>query len=69
MLPFGQGFVRLPEGVSVVSVLLAPDVADLAVGCEMELVVQPLYTDEAGNEVYNYAFRLIPGPGGKEGPR
>ena len=66
MVPFGQGFVRLPEGVSIVSVLLAPDVADLRVGEEMELVVQPLYTDEAGNEVMNYAFRLVPGSGGED---
>lgn len=69
MLPFGQGFVRLPEGVAVVAVLEAPDVADLRVGSEMELAIRPLYTDEQGNEVMNYTFRLIPGPEGEEAAR
>jgi uncharacterized OB-fold protein len=48
-VPFALAAVELPEGVVVLGqVADGYGVADLRVGAEVELVVEPLYTDEAG---------------------
>lgn len=59
LLPMGQGFVELPEGISVAAVLTTADPEELVVGREMELVVGPLFEDEDGNEVVGYRFRPV----------
>ena len=47
--PFALAAVELPEGIVVLGQVAAGyGVADLAVGREVELVVEPLYTDETG---------------------
>jgi uncharacterized OB-fold protein len=47
--PFALAAVELPEGVVVLGqVARGFGVADLEVGREVELVVEPLYTDESG---------------------
>jgi len=47
--PFALAAVELPEGIVVLGqVADGYGVADLAVGREVELVVEPLYADEAG---------------------
>jgi uncharacterized protein len=47
--PFALAAVELPEGIVVLGqVAEGYGVADLEVGREMELVVEPLYTDELG---------------------
>lgn len=48
-VPFGLAAVELPEGLVVLGQVAAGyGVADLAVGGEVELVVETLYTDESG---------------------
>jgi len=59
MVPMGQGFVTLPEGIAVAAVFTTADPAELTPGREMELVVDKLYDDEEGNEVMGYRFRPV----------
>lgn len=59
MVPFGQGFVLMPEGVSICSVLASADPDELKVGRDMELVIFKLYEDEDGNEVMSYKFKPV----------
>jgi uncharacterized protein len=48
--PFAIAAVELPEGLVVLGqVADGYGVADLRVGAEVELVVEPLYTDESGD--------------------
>ncbi len=58
-VPFGVGFVELPDEVKVEARLTesSPDV--LAPGMEMELVLVPFRTDDDGNEVVTFAFRPV----------
>ena len=47
--PFALAAVELPEGLVVLGqVATGYGVADLEVGAEVELVVEPLYADETG---------------------
>jgi uncharacterized OB-fold protein len=47
--PFAMAAVELPEGIVVLGQLASGfGVADVTVGAEVELVVEPLYTDENG---------------------
>ena len=48
--PFALAAVELPEGIVVLGQVAAGfGVDDLRVGSEVELVVEPLYTDETGD--------------------
>jgi len=57
--PFGVGYVELPE-LKVEARLTEDEPAALKIGMEMELVVEPLFTDENGNEVVTFAFAPAP---------
>jgi uncharacterized protein len=55
-VPYGVGFVELPEGR--IEARIAGDVdQELRIGMEMELTVVPFTTDEDGTEVLTFAFR------------
>jgi uncharacterized OB-fold protein len=58
-VPFGVGFVELDGEVKVESRLTESDPSALAQGMEMELVLVPFHTDDAGNEVVTFAFRPV----------
>lgn len=60
-VPFGVGWVELPEGVRVLAALTDCDIEKLKAGMDVELVIEKLYDDEQGNEVMTYRFRLAPG--------
>jgi uncharacterized OB-fold protein len=55
-VPFGVGFVELPDEVKVETRLTSADPAALAIGMEMELVLVPFRTDDEGNEILTFAF-------------
>jgi uncharacterized OB-fold protein len=55
--PFATGFVELPEGVRILSIITDCDVEKLKPQMDMEVVVRKYYEDEAGNDVYTYMFR------------
>ncbi len=54
-IPFGVGYVELAE-LKVEARLTESEPAMLSEGMEMELTVEPLFVDEAGNEVVTFAF-------------
>jgi len=54
--PFGVGYVELPGQVKVETRLTVSDPAQLQIGMEMELVIVPLTTDDAGDEIVTFAF-------------
>ncbi len=60
-VPYGVGYVELGGEVRVESRLTETE--GLENGMEMELVLVPFRTDEAGNEVVTFAFRPVAGTG------
>jgi len=56
--PFGVGYVELPELI-VEARLTESEPAKLNEGMSMQLVVEPLFTDEEGHTVMTYAFSPI----------
>ena len=58
-VPYGLGWIALPEGLAVISHLTENDPNKLHVGMEMELIIDKLEEDEAGNEVMYYKFRPV----------
>ena len=60
--PFGVGYVSLPE-VIVEGRLTESEPANLDEGMMMELVLEPLFTNDDGNEVMTYAFAPVANPG------
>lgn len=57
--PYGVGYVELPGQVKVEARLTTADPDVLRIGMDMELVVVPFRTDEAGNEVVTFAFAPV----------
>jgi uncharacterized OB-fold protein len=58
-VPFGIGYVELPDEVKVETRLTESDPDALAIGMEMELTLVPFRTDDDGNEVVTFAFRPV----------
>ena len=58
-VPFGVGYIELPEGLRVQGRLTVNDAAQLKIGMPMELTLEPFGRDEAGREVLVYAFAPV----------
>jgi uncharacterized OB-fold protein len=56
-VPYGVGYVELGDEVRVEARLTETE--GLETGMEMELVLIPFRTDDAGNEVVTFAFRPV----------
>lgn len=54
--PFGVGYVDLDGKLLVESRLTINDPDDLEIDMELELCIEPLFIDDAGNEVVTFAF-------------
>jgi uncharacterized OB-fold protein len=57
--PFGVGYIELPEGVRVESRLTVNEPERLAIGMEMELVVEKFTDAEDGSERMTFAFQPV----------
>ena len=55
-VPFGVGYVELPEGLRVQGRLTVNDAARLKIGMAMELVLEPFGADAQGRTVQGFAF-------------
>jgi len=55
-VPYALGFVELPEGVRIETLFTGCNLEDLKIGMEVELVIEKLHEDEAGNEILAYKF-------------
>jgi len=60
-VPFGVGYVELPEGLRIEARLTENDPEKLEIGMEMELVIEPYDRDADGNERMCFAFRPVAG--------
>jgi len=58
-VPYAIGIVELPDGVYVESLLKADNYEDLTRGMEMELVIEEIWVDPAGNELIGYKFQPV----------
>ena len=55
-VPYGFGLVDLPEGLRIVTRLVADDLGTLREGLPVELVVEPLFQNEDGDAVLSWAY-------------
>ena len=55
--PFPVGQVEMEDGVLFLSRLAHVKFEDLKIGMDLEMVVEPLYEDEKGNEMMMFAFQ------------
>ena len=58
-VPFAIGEVEFPEGIQVIGPLVGSAFDHLAIGMEMEVVVEPYYIDREGIEVVGWKFRAV----------
>lgn len=58
-VPFGVGYVELPEGLCVQGRLTVNDAARLEIGMAMELTLEPFGIDAQGHEIVGYAFAPV----------
>jgi len=58
--PYAIGYVDLPEGVRVFSILAGWDRKSLRVGMDVELTLGKFKDDKEGNEIVTYQFRPVP---------
>jgi uncharacterized OB-fold protein len=58
-VPYGIGYVELPEEIRVAGILTVNDPEKIKIGMDVELVVEELYKDEQGREVVTYKFRPL----------
>jgi uncharacterized OB-fold protein len=56
-VPYGLGFVELPEGVRIETLFTGCDPEILKIGMGVELVIETLYEDDVGNTLITYKFR------------
>ncbi len=61
--PYMIGQVELPEGLRVMGMLTGCDNNEVRIGMDVELTVEPLYTNEEGREVMTYKFRPVAAQG------
>jgi uncharacterized OB-fold protein len=59
--PYVVGFIDLPEGVKLFSLITDCEPWDkvLKIGMEMEMVTGKIKKDESGNEIFSYKFRPV----------
>ncbi|MDJ0850509.1 MAG: OB-fold domain-containing protein [Myxococcota bacterium] len=58
-VPYGVGYVELPEGIRVEGRLTVNDPARLEIGMDMELVVEKFIDDEDGTALLTFAFQPV----------
>ena len=58
-VPYGVGYVELPEGVRVESRLTTHDPAELEIGMEMELVIEKFRDGDDGEALMTFAFSPV----------
>lgn len=60
-VPFGVAVVKLEKEKMMVTGMMAADtdLDNIDIGMEMELILEPLYTEENGEEVIGWKFRPV----------
>jgi uncharacterized OB-fold protein len=60
--PYANGYIDLPEGVRILSVIAETSEDALKIGAKMELFIDKICTQN-GTEIIGYKFRLLKGDG------
>ncbi len=60
-VPYGVGLIEFPEGLRIYAPLTEWDPAKLKIGMTVEMVLEPLFTDQEGNDVIAYKFKPVKG--------
>jgi uncharacterized OB-fold protein len=60
-VPYGVGYVELPEGVRVEARLTTANPDELAIGQTMELVIEKFAEDDDGRSLMTFAFSPVSG--------
>jgi uncharacterized OB-fold protein len=58
-VPFGVGWVELPEGLVIYSLLTVNDASKLKIGMEMELILKKFAEDKYGNDIIVPMFKPV----------
>ena len=56
-VPYAIGFVELPEGIRIETLFTGGNPEELKIGMDVEMVIEKLQEDEAGNEILAYKFK------------
>lgn len=57
--PYAVGYIDLPEGLRIYSILTEASLEKLEIGMEMDLVVEKIRKDLEGNEIIGYKFKPV----------
>ena len=57
--PYAVGYIDLPEGLRIYSILTETSTERLKIGMEMELVIEKIRIDSEGNEIIGYKFKPV----------
>lgn len=57
--PYAVGYIDLPEGLRIYSILTEASIERLKIGMEMELVIEKIRIDLEGNEIIGYKFKPV----------
>jgi uncharacterized OB-fold protein len=60
--PYGVGYIDIDGRLLVESRLTVADPDDLDIGMELELVIDPLFVNDDGDEVVTFAFAPVGAP-------
>ena len=58
-VPYALGLIDLPEGLRVLARISTSDVSAVAVGADVELVLEKLHTAADGSDVITWKFRQV----------
>ena len=58
-VPYACGYIDLPEGVRLYSLITDWTPERLKIGMDMELGIEKIREDSKGNEVFGYTFRPV----------
>ena len=56
---YGVVQVELPEGIRVLGMMADCPLEDTKIGMDVEMIVEPMYEDEQGNEFLTWKFRRV----------
>lgn len=57
--PYAVGYIDLPEGLRIYSILTESDIKKLQIGMEMELVIENIRKTSERDEIIGYKFKPI----------
>ena len=57
--PYILGYVDLPEGLRIFTMIESDDIENVKIGDKVKLKIGKIHQDESGQDVYGYKFKII----------